>query len=536
MPRTFSYVATDMSNLSNLFDECIELYGGEENNDASLRCISEKLQVEIEGSRWDTNKWFLIYSAALIFFMQAGFAMLCAGSVRMKNVQNTMLKNLLDACGAALGFFSVGYAFAFGGQFDRDDTTFIGSTNFFMMNVDNESYWLFQFAFAATAATIVAGTLAERCQMIAYLCYSVLLTGFVYPVVAHSIWSNNGFLSPFNKDPFLGVGMIDFAGSGVVHTTGGITALFATLILGPRKGRFYDNRGNPLRKPTPFPGHSVALQMLGTFILWFGWYGFNPGSALTISNIRVQGEVASHAAVNTTLSAASGCVVALFCNLIIKERLKGEAEFDLIKAMNGSLAGLVAITAGCSVVEPWASVVIGATAGFIYLGASKLLIIYRLDDAVDAIPVHLFNGVWGVLAVGFFASPIKMAMVYENDDHVGWFYSWSRGSSDASLLACQVCGILFICGWVVAIMFPFFIWLNYLGWFRADSLEELVGLDISYHGGSASNSEDVKSEYMEAFRRQKQLRQRRGSRQPQSGTTTIDEENGNGPVPEEIEN
>ena len=194
--------------------------------------------------------------------MQAGFAMLCAGAVRKKNVGNTMLKNLLDACGAALAFFTVGYAFAFGGDSpDSEGKTFIGSSNFFLMNVDDLAFWLFQYAFSAASATIVAGTLAERCQMAAYLAYSVLLGGFVYPVVAHSIWSKHGFLSATSSDPLFGVGMIDFAGSGVVHMTGGATALFATLILGPRRGRFHDETGRALDKPNEMPGHSVALQV-----------------------------------------------------------------------------------------------------------------------------------------------------------------------------------------------------------------------------------------------------------------------------------
>ena len=196
--------------------------------------------------------------------------MLCAGCVRKKNVQNTMLKNLLDACGAAVAFFSVGFAFAFGGQDDTDDITFIGTTNFFAMGQVDMGFWFFQFAFSATAVTIVAGTLAERCQMAAYLCYSIFLTGFVYPVVAHTIWSNNGFLSTFAKDPFRGVGVVDFAGSGVVHITGGCTALIATYILGARKGRFHDNRGRLLPIPRKLHGHSIALQLMGTMVLWFG--------------------------------------------------------------------------------------------------------------------------------------------------------------------------------------------------------------------------------------------------------------------------
>ena len=172
-----------------------------------------------------------------------------------------MLKNLLDACGGAIGFFCFGYALAFGGQNETDATTFVGTTNFFMIGIPSYAYWLFQFAFCATSTTIVAGTLAERCQMAAYLCYSVVLTGFVYPVTAHSLWSRNGFLSAGNVNPLFGVGAIDFSGSAVVHITGGMTALWATMILGPRKGRFYDARGNPLAKPKPFPGHSLALQV-----------------------------------------------------------------------------------------------------------------------------------------------------------------------------------------------------------------------------------------------------------------------------------
>ena len=243
----------------SVYELCINQGTGD---DSLLECIANTLDTGQQTSNYNADLFFLILAAALIFFMQAGFAMLCAGSVRLKNVQNTMLKNLLDACGAALSFFAVGYAFAFGGQDKTTATTFIGHENFFMMGVENYAYWFYQFAFAATSATIVAGTLAERCQMAAYFCYSVWMTAFVFPVVAHAVWSSNGFLSASNVEPLWGTGMIDFSGSGVVHTTGGATALFATMVLGPRRGRFYDNRGNPLRKPTLIPGHSVALQVL----------------------------------------------------------------------------------------------------------------------------------------------------------------------------------------------------------------------------------------------------------------------------------
>ena len=258
----------------DLYSQCLEAIrnattetdgggGGQQSLDIEelVLCLVKAGQKQHADFSSGLDTFFLIYAASLVFFMQAGFAMLCAGAVQKKNVQNTMLKNLLDACGAALGFYSVGYAFAYGGSEPGGQTSFIGNTNFFLMGVDDYVFWLFQFAFAATSATIVAGTLAERCQMAAYLCYSVMLSGFVYPVIVHAVWSYTGFLSPYSTSPLFGVGMIDFAGSGVVHMTGGITAFIAAQILGARKGRFYDDRGMKLKKPKSFPGHSIALQV-----------------------------------------------------------------------------------------------------------------------------------------------------------------------------------------------------------------------------------------------------------------------------------
>jgi len=345
--------------------------------------------------------------------------------------------------------------------------------------------WFFQFAFAATAATIVAGTVAERCKMAAYLCYSVFLTGFVYPVIVHSIWNASGFLSAFNADPFRGVGVVDFAGSGVVHMTGGATALVAAIILGPRKGRFYDEDGNPLEEPVTFPAHSVALQILGTFTLWFGWYGFNPGSALAIDN-SASAATAALAATTTTLAAATGCVVAMFTDSIIDARKTGEVSYDLTMAMNGCLGGLVAITSGTATVDPWAAIIIGAIGGWVYLGVSKLLIKLRIDDAVDAIPVHFGNGMWGVIAAGLFSRRELMdtAGFGNPGGRQGWFFTWRTGS-DANLLLCQICGVLWILAWVVVLMAPFFYLLRIAGMFRVDPLEEEVGLDISHHRGAA---------------------------------------------------
>ncbi len=223
-----------MSPSQSTFDVCLQSLSAnlttDEQQTEMLRCISNT----IDDTRSGVDAFYLIYAASLVFFMQAGFAMVCAGSVRLKNLQNTMLKNLLDACGAALGFYTVGYAFAWGSNYpvdqgssgdNNDELTFAGLSNFFLSDLDQKAFWLFQFSFAATSATIVAGALAERSQMLAYLLYSTLLTAFVYPVVVHSIWTPRGFLSSFTANPLFGIGVIDYAGSLVVHVTGGQTAL-----------------------------------------------------------------------------------------------------------------------------------------------------------------------------------------------------------------------------------------------------------------------------------------------------------------------
>jgi Amt family ammonium transporter len=253
-----------------LFQECALNSGSELE---ILHCISNRFDEVFEANlshQKSMRQWQFVFSGAMVFFMQAGFAMVCAGCVRKKNLHNTVLKNLLDVCGASVAFYTVGYGLAFGGQNDNNDISFMGTTNFFATGNVEPSYWFFQFVLSATAVTIVAGTLAERCKMAAYLWYSLFLTGFVYPITAHTIWSHKGILSASAADPYRGIGVIDFAGSGVIHLAGGSIALAATYILGPRKGRFYDEQGKPLDKPVEFPGHSIALQLLGTLILWFG--------------------------------------------------------------------------------------------------------------------------------------------------------------------------------------------------------------------------------------------------------------------------
>lgn len=447
-------------------------------------CLNfDQFNETMDGIRGGVNIFFLLVMGAMVYLMQAGFAMLCAGSVRQKNVKNILFKNLLDACGGALGFWTVGYAVAYG---DSTDQPYIGHDKFFLNGVntgDEYIFFFFQFAFAATAATIVAGTVAERCKMAGYLFYSVMLTGFVYPVVVRQIWSSFGILSAFNGDKLLfDVGMIDFAGSGVVHMTGGCTALIAAIVLGARKGRFRDADGNLLAEPASWPPHSVALQMLGTFILWFGWYGFNPGSALAIDT-KAYADVAALSAVTTTIAAASGVVSSVFTNTFLDYTYTGEVMYDLSFAMNGGLSGLVAITANCCVVTPGVSCIIGFIAGLVYIAGSKLLIKLRIDDAVDAIPVHLGNGIWGCIATGLFANPGKVAIAY-GSPAVGLFFS-AGSDYKTNLILSELCGIAFIIVWVTVVMTPYFILLRILGLFRVDELEEEVGMDISHHKGAA---------------------------------------------------
>jgi len=471
----------------SIFEVCTEEHG-QDISIKLLQCISDAVELEKDDLRSGVDTFYLIYAGALVFFMQVGFAMLCAGSIREKNVKNVLLWNLLDSAGGAFGFWSIGYAFAYGGDDVSKGKTFIGNTDFFLTGDTAMEFWFFQFAFACALSSIVAGTIAERCKMTAYLCYSVFLCGFVYPVCAHAFWSANGFLSTFASDPLWGSGVIDLAGSGPVHMTGGVAALVMAIILGPRRGRFYDDDGVLLEEPKPMGPHSVTLQFLGTFALWFGWYGFNPGSTLMIGS-EALGDVASLVAVNTTLGAAAGALSGMFTSTIIDERKSGVFTWDTTAAMNGCLTGLVAITAGCATVEPWAAFVIGLVAGWVYLGASALILKLKIDDAVDAIPVHMFGGAWGVISTGLFTNETRLALAFDKTENIGWFYEWGRGSGNFTLLGIQLLSVLFIFGWTCCIFGPFCMVLKYLDWLRIDPLEEEVGMDISRHKGPAYESE-----------------------------------------------
>jgi len=446
------------------------------------------------------DTFYLLWASVLVFGMQLGFAMLSAGAVRQKNVQNIMLKGLLDACLGALIWYLIGYGLAYDyddGIDGHDANPFIGTgrTNFALYGlVLNNGYhtdtttmlendkggdwvgWFFQYAFAAAAATIVSGAVAERCQLGAYLIYTCFITGFIYPVVVHWVWDGHGFLSAFNsdKDDRWMCGMIDFAGSGVVHMTGGWAALAAAKIIGPRMGRF-----DPEAPPRSFNGHSYALTVLGTFILWIGWYGFNQGSTLAISGY---GKDAARVGVTTTLSAGAAACLGLLLKRYLPAVLGGSpGVWDLGHTCNSLLGGLVGITAGCSVTEPYAAIVIGFLAAVVYHAASCMMRKLQIDDPLDAFAVHGACGVLGVVAVGFFCTEeYSYAFNDDGDKEYGVFYGGS-----GVLLGTQVAGVLIEIIWVLGLSFPLFLTLHKTGLLRVTADVESDGLDVSKHGGTA---------------------------------------------------
>ncbi|HHI96984.1 MAG TPA: ammonium transporter [Thermodesulfatator atlanticus] len=402
--------------------------------------------------------WVLV-CGFLVMFMQAGFACVEAGFCRAKNTTNLLTKNLMDFAVGALAFWAVGFALITG----TDWKGLLGTSGFFLAgdgyDVGQYLSFFWQMVFAATAATIVSGAVAERIKFQAYLLYSLVITGFIYPVYAHWVWGG-GWLS---KIPF-GLGHLDFAGSGVVHALGGIVGLAGAIVLGPRFGKF-DKNG----KPRAIPGHNIPLAALGVFILWFGWYGFNPGSTFSAHHLRI-----SVIAVNTTLAAAAACLTALF---IVLAKTK---KFDLGMALNGVLAGLVAITAPCAWVESWASVVIGIIAGIVLVVGVYLLEALKIDDPVGAVPVHGFNGLWGLIAVGIFADGTYGNYAIEPPFVKGLLY----GGGTEQLIA-QLIGAAALFVWAFGMGFVLFKLLDFFLGIRVSPQEEIQGLDVFEHGTPA---------------------------------------------------
>ncbi|XP_027364254.1 ammonium transporter 1 member 1-like [Abrus precatorius] len=437
---------------------------------------------------------YLLFSAYLVFSMQLGFAMLCAGSVRAKNTMNIMLTNVLDAAAGGLFYYLFGFAFAFGAP----SNGFIGKHFFGLKDVPTEtidySYFLYQWAFAIAAAGITSGSIAERTQFVAYLIYSSFLTGFVYPVVSHWFWSGDGWASATNTGNLLfSSGVIDFAGSGVVHMVGGVAGLWGALIEGPRIGRFdHNGRSVALR------GHSASLVVLGTFMLWFGWYGFNPGSftkilsAYSSGNYYGQWSAVGRTAVTTTLAGSTAALTTLFGKRVIS------GHWNVTDVCNGLLGGFAAITAGCSVVEPWAAIVCGFVAALVLIACNKLAETVRYDDPLEAAQLHGGCGAWGVIFTALFAKEEYVNQVYPGK--AGRPYGLFMGGG-GKLLAAHVIQVLVITGWVSATMGPLFWALHKMKLLRISAEDELAGMDLTRHGGFAYAYEDDEHKHGTQLRR-----------------------------------
>lgn len=391
------------------------------------------------------NTVWTLLAAFLVFFMQAGFAMVETGLTRAKNASNIIMKNLMDFAIGSIIFFAVGYAFMFG----SDVGGFIGASGFFGRDtvdrgVPIEAFIIFQTVFAATAATIVSGAMAERTKFIAYVVYSAVISMIIYPVVGHWIWGG-GWLSQ--------LGMIDFAGSTVVHSVGGWAALVGAAIIGPRIGK-YGKDG----KPNAIPGHSITLAALGVFILWFGWFGFNPGSTLS----GIDGSI-GRIAMTTNLAAAAGALTVMIITWI---RYK---KPDVSMTLNGALAGLVAITAGCAAVSMIGSIAIGTIAGFVVVfGVEFIDKVLKIDDPVGAVGVHGLNGAVGTILVGVFAT--DGGLLYGGGFHQ---------------LGVQSLGVLAVAAWTIVTTFILFSVIKATIGLRVDKEHEEEGLDINEHGTEA---------------------------------------------------
>ncbi len=401
--------------------------------------------------------WFLI-GAALVFFMQAGFAMVEAGFTRAKNTGNILMKNLMDFCIGTIMFIFIGFGLLMG----EDFIGLIGKPGLDIFTAySNFSFsdFVFNLVFCATTATIVSGAMAERTKFLSYCVYSAILSGLIYPIEAHWIWGG-GWLAQ--------LGFHDFAGSCAIHMVGGMCALVGAAMLGPRIGKYTRDKNGKVTKVNAIPGHNLALGCLGCFILWFGWYGFNGAAAGSVDQM-------ASIFLTTTISPAIATVVCMIFTWL------KYGKPDVSMCMNAALAGLVAITAPCDVTNAAGALVIGGVAGLLVIFGVWLLD-YKLhvDDPVGAVAVHCLNGIWGTIAVGLFATSSAPGYSISNKNGtelVGLFYG-----GGARLLGLQLLGVVTVLGWAaVTIFVAFFIIKRTIG-LRASEEDEIMGLDQSEHG------------------------------------------------------
>jgi Amt family ammonium transporter len=421
----------------------------------SLAETTTKLQISID------TTWVLL-TGFLVFFMQTGFSMLEAGLLRQRGVVNALLENFIDAAVTILVWWIVGFGIAFGtsaGGLIGTDTFLLsqlpGADGSYPMGapgstaaVNTYTLFFFQFAFAATASTITTGSMAGRTDFVADLIYSAIMGAFSYPIIVHWAWNSQGWLTKLSFH--------DFAGSTVVHTVGGWTALVGAYLLGPRPGR-------PAWGTIP-PAHNLGLATLGTMILWFGWYGFNPGSTLSTGNTGLIGLVT----LNTSLGAGAGALSAMVF------QYTRSRKWDLVYSLNGSLAGLVAITAPCAFIAPWAAVLIGLTGGILVVFGVDLIEAIHIDDPVGAFAVHGINGMMGTLAVGFLGQK-ELTLNQKAGLLLG-------GGFD--LLGVQILGVVSVSVFTIAFAFLMFGGLKAINLLRVNPEADRIGIDAYEHGAT----------------------------------------------------
>ena len=400
--------------------------------------------------------WFLI-GAALVFWMQAGFAMVEAGFTRAKNTGNIIMKNLMDFCIGTCTFILIGFSLLLG----EDMVGLIGKPGFDIFTSYADFDWsnfVFNLVFCATTATIVSGAMAERTKFLSYCIYSGVISALIYPIEAHWIWGG-GWLAQ--------MGFHDFAGSCAIHMVGGISALIGAKILGPRIGKFTKDKSGKITKVNAFPGHNLAIGALGVFILWLGWYGFNGAAATSVEQL---GSIF----VTTTIAPAIATVT---CMIFTWVRY---GKPDVSMCLNASLAGLVAITAPCDVTDALGAIIIGIVAGLLVVfGVWFLDYVLRIDDPVGAVAVHCLNGIWGTISVGLFATTSAPG----NDDLVGLFYG-----GGFTLLGKQLIGFAAVAAWTVVTITITFLVIRAVVGLRVTEEEEIVGLDAMEHGLASAYS------------------------------------------------
>lgn len=401
------------------------------------------------------NIVWVFLGAVMVMLMQAGFAILEAGLTRQKNCNNVLMKNIMDFAIGSIIFLVVGFGLMFGESLGGivGITGFIDPTTLNLSQFEALSptvFIFFQTVFCATAATIVSGAMAERTKFSSYLIYTLVISLVIYPISGHWIWGG-GFLSK--------IGFIDYAGSTAVHSVGGWAALMGAVVLGPRMGK-YNRDGST----NAIPGHNIMMATLGVFILWFCWFGFNPGSSLEAAGYI------GHIAMTTNLSACAGALVAMFLTW------KKYGKPDVSMTLNGILAGLVAITAGCHIVSLYGAIAIGAVGGILVVYGCEILDQkLHVDDPVGAVGVHCLNGVWGTLAVGLFACNTPAS-----EGTLGLFFG-----GGTALLITQLIGVIIVAVWVCSMSFIMFTLIKKTVGLRVTPQEELAGLDLGEYGSEA---------------------------------------------------